>query len=45
MHAYSDSDGRFMASVVRVGHDGRLVLRDDTGRERIYAFKEVSYII
>lgn len=45
MHAYSDSDGRFMASVVRVGHDGRLVLRDDAGRERIYAFKEVSYII
>lgn len=45
MHAYSDSDGRFMASVVGVGHDGRLVLRDDAGRERVYAFKEVSYII
>ncbi|MEJ8769047.1 biotin--[acetyl-CoA-carboxylase] ligase [Prevotella sp. HCN-7019] len=45
MHAYSDSNGRFMASIVRVGHDGRLVLRDEAGRERSYAFKEVNYII
>ena len=45
MHAYSDGDGRFMASVVRVDHDGRLVLRDEVGRERKYAFKEVNYII
>lgn len=45
MHAYSDGDGQFMASVVRVDHDGRLVLRDEAGRERKYAFKEVNYII
>lgn len=45
MHAYSDGDGRFIASVVRVDHDGRLVLRDEAGRERKYAFKEVNYII
>lgn len=45
MHAYSDSNGRFMASIVRVGHDGRLVLRDEARRERSYAFKEVNYII
>ena len=42
---YADKAGRFMAVLDRVGEDGLLVLRDTSGRERTYAFKEVQFII
>jgi len=34
-----------MAELVTVEDDGHLVLRDKSGRERTYAFKEVEYVI
>ena len=42
---YEDSSGRFKAALEDVETDGRLVLRDDTGQVRTYAFKEVQFII
>ena len=43
-HPYADKDGTFMAEIVTVEDDGHLVLCDDDGRERRYAFKEVVFI-
>ena len=34
-----------MAELIDVADNGSLLLRDDNGRERCYAFKEVQYII
>ena len=42
---YADKDGAFMAEIVTVEEDGHLVLHDDNGKERRYAFKEVQFII
>lgn len=42
---YADKTGRFKAELLRVMPDGRLVLHDAGGRERLYAFKEVQFII
>jgi BirA family biotin operon repressor/biotin-[acetyl-CoA-carboxylase] ligase len=44
-HPYADKDGAFMAEIVTVEDDGQLVLHDDNGKERRYAFKEVQFII
>ena len=44
-HPYTDAGGAFMARIADVRADGRLVLADDEGHERIYAFKEVQFII
>lgn len=44
-HEYCDADGRFWATMVDVQPTGHLILRDDTGQLRSYAFKEVQYII
>ena len=44
-HPYADKDGAFMAEIVAVEDDGHLLLRDDDGCERRYAFKEVTFII
>ncbi|MBQ6378553.1 MAG: biotin--[Prevotella sp.] len=44
-YEYEDAKGRFLARVLDVLNDGRLVLLDTEGTARIYAFKEVSYII
>ena len=44
-HEFKDADGCFMAEMVCVEDDGHLVLRDDEGRERRYAFKEVGFVI
>lgn len=44
-HPYADKDGAFMAEIVDVEDDGHLLLRDDCGRDRRYAFKEVQFII
>lgn len=45
MHRYSDTEGEFMAEIIHVEPDGHLVLQDNTGKERRYAFKEVQYIL
>ena len=44
-HPYADQKGAFMAEIVDVEDDGHLLLRDDNGLQRRYAFKEVTYII
>jgi uridylate kinase len=44
-YEYEDSKGRFEAKLLNVLNDGHLVLLDIKGTARIYAFKEVSYII
>lgn len=44
-HPYADRDGAFMAELADVEEDGHLVLCDEDGRMRRYAFKEVSFII
>ena len=44
-HPYADQQGAFMAEIVDVEDDGYLLLRDDNGLQRRYAFKEVTYII
>lgn len=43
-YPYCDQDGAFMAEFVTVESDGHLLLCDDEGRERRYAFKEVCYV-
>lgn len=44
-HLYKDSQGEFFAEIMRVEADGRLILKDPSGKEREYLFKEVEYII
>lgn len=42
---YEAKTGRFVARLADVLPDGRLLLVDEEGKERTYAFKEVSFII
>lgn len=42
---FQDQNGPFMAGIAHVEPDGHLVLLDSTGRQRRYAFKEVSFIL
>ena len=44
-HPYTDKDGAFMAEIAGVEDDGHLLLTDEDGKERRYAFKEVTFII
>lgn len=44
-HPYTDVNGVFMAELADVEDDGHLLLQDEEGRRRRYAFKEVSFII
>lgn len=44
-HRYRDAGGEFTAEIAGVAPDGRLTLRDDAGRLRTYAFKEVAFVI
>ena len=44
-HPYTDKDGAFMAEIAGVEDDGHLLLTDDNGQQRRYAFKEVQFII
>jgi BirA family biotin operon repressor/biotin-[acetyl-CoA-carboxylase] ligase len=44
-HPYADKNGVFMAEIVGVEDDGHLLLIDEDGKERRYAFKEVTFII
>ena len=43
-HPYTDKDGAFMAEIAGVEDDGHLLLIDDSGQQRRYAFKEVTFI-
>ena len=42
---YQDCDGRFKGTLLDVEPDGRLVITDEEGRERRYAFKEVQFVL
>ena len=42
---YSDKDGEFTAQIIRVEPSGILVVKDEKNKERMYAFKEISYIL
>ena len=44
-HPYTDARGAFMAEIASVEDDGHLLLRDDSGHERRYAFKEVQFVM
>ena len=44
IYPYADKDGAFLAEILDVEDDGHLLLRDDDGQQRRYAFKEVSFI-
>jgi BirA family biotin operon repressor/biotin-[acetyl-CoA-carboxylase] ligase len=44
-HPYADGKGAFMAEIDDVEDDGHLLLRDEAGLMRRYAFKEVQFII
>ena len=44
-HPYAGKDGAFMAEIIDVEDDGHLLLRDDNGQLRRYAFKEVTFVI
>lgn len=44
-HQYRDADGEFMARLVTIEPTGRLVLKDEDGMLRSYAFKEVKFLI
>lgn len=44
-HPYSDAQGPFTAMLTDVQPDGRLVLQDETGQQRTYAFKEVQFVL
>ena len=42
-YTFEDADGRFEGTITGVEADGHLLIRDETGRMRRYAFKEVSF--
>ena len=42
---YEDKTGRFSATLIGVEPDGRLILQDEAGRQRRYAFKEIQFIL
>lgn len=44
-HNYRDANGEFSARICDVRDDGRLILADKDGVERLYEFKEVSIIL
>jgi BirA family biotin operon repressor/biotin-[acetyl-CoA-carboxylase] ligase len=43
--AFADETGRFEGTIVDVEPDGHLLIRDETGQVRQYAFKEVQFLI
>ncbi|MBR1504462.1 MAG: biotin--[Prevotella sp.] len=44
-YGYRDSHGEFRAKLLNVLDDGRLVLLDAQGTARMYAFKEVAFLV
>lgn len=45
LHPYRDAQGKFMAEIHKVEPSGHLVLKDEGGNLRRYAFKEVEFIL
>ena len=43
-HPYHDANGSFLAEIADVEPTGHLLLRDESGSLRRYAFKEVAYL-
>lgn len=43
VYDWQDQQGRFRASIDGIDEYGQLVLKDSSGKKRIYAFKEVQY--
>ena len=44
-HPYVDKTGPFMAELTDVEDDGHIVLSDEKGQRRRYAFKEVQFVL
>ena len=44
-YLYKDKTSCFAASLIGVEADGRLILQDETGQQRTYAFKEIQFVI
>lgn len=44
-HHYRDQDGEFEGAIVEVEDNGHLVMRDREGRIRVYALKDVQFVI
>ncbi len=44
IHRWEDAHGQFQASIAGLDEYGQLRLLDNEGHERLYAFKEVSYL-
>lgn len=45
MHRYKDTNGEFLARIVCVEPEGRLILEDEMQTKRRYMFKEVEYLL
>lgn len=45
MHRYRDANGEFLARILSVEPEGRLILEDEMQRKRGYMFKEVEYLL
>lgn len=45
MHRYKDASGEFLARIVCVDPEGRLILEDEKQTKRDYMFKEVEYLL
>ncbi len=44
VYSWEDEDGVFRASIDGIDEYGRLCLKDEKGRERVYGFKEIKYL-
>ena len=45
MHRYKDVDGEFLARIICVEPEGKLILEDEKQVRRAYMFKEVEYLL
>lgn len=45
MHRFKDANGEFLARIIRVEPEGRLILEDEILNKRGYMFKEVEYLL
>ena len=45
LHRFRDAGGKFLARLDGVEPDGHLLLTDETGHGRRYAFKEIQYVL
>ena len=44
-HRYMDTNGEFIAEITDIETDGKLILNDENGDMRSYAFKEVQFLL